>query len=419
MSFFPTTLGGFQAVFSVDEIDLLPVLSAGTTVFARTEDEPSESASLQLSQVVSQRATVVGGAQVPLQPFQEVGSASGEPRDMALGGGLRIEGVGGRELLVLPCPPLAMVGPGVVIFSMLVGDKEVEIGRVLIGSVTPRPISAEERRALIARPTAPRAVALTVGCKTCESRLAVGTCLDPADSLNADGLESGEAVMTLSEAPDQWRCKCGKLDFSLGYLKAGLHELLRHPVSESTSLTSFLPLYEESRLDRIISDFAALVDTDPVEEALQAFIEGTPIVWAFLRPFRILHKPPILTRFKADFGILSAEGVLHLVEIERAGTRLITKDGRIAASIQRGADQLRDWREVVDRDRTATLREMGLDPERVATVRYLLIGGRTRGASAGNATKLRRGAFGEGVSFLSYDDLLSFLGSVKVNLPTL
>jgi hypothetical protein len=69
----------------------------------------------------------------------------------------------------------------------------------------------------------------------------------------------------------------------------------------------FTPLYEAGRIQDIIAEFEQLIETTTDEEPVQKYLEEHPVLWAFLSPAKILHKPPVLTKKKADFGILTSQ----------------------------------------------------------------------------------------------------------------
>lgn len=99
------------------------------------------------------------------------------------------------------------------------------------------------------------------------------------------------------------------------------------------------------------------------------------MLWAFLLPKKILHEPSVLTKKKADFRILSTQGIFYLIEIEKPQTQLIKRDGGFHAELQKGIDQVRDWSIVVGDHRNALLSELGLSQGVVREIRYILVAG--------------------------------------------
>ena len=99
----------------------------------------------------------------------------------------------------------------------------------------------------------------------------------------------------------------------------------------------YTPLYEAGRIQAVIAEYEQLIETATDEETVQKYLEENPIFWAFLAPTKILHKPAVLTKKRADFGILTSQRILFLVEIEKPATRLTNQDGSISAEIQQGS----------------------------------------------------------------------------------
>jgi hypothetical protein len=127
----------------------------------------------------------------------------------------------------------------------------------------------------------------------------------------------------------------------------------------------------------------------------------------------------VLTKKKADFGILTSQKVFYLIEIEKPKTRLTSHDGSISSEIQKGANQIRDWKLVVDNHRLALLSELDLKENQVHEIRYLLIGGLARRTNAAGLTKLRRNPFAPNTDFYCFDELGSFLHTFAADLRRL
>jgi hypothetical protein len=263
-----------------------------------------------------------------------------------------------------------------------------------------------------------RNVVFHIGCKACKSEAKYYSQLNPIEARPAE--LAADAVL-LEHAPSHWTCKCGQTSVDLTYLKQGLHDLFRHPRprSDDQAIVQFTPLYKAGRIQDMIAEFDALLDTTEDEETVQKYLEEHPVFWAFLSPLRILHKPPVLTKKKADFGILTTHKILYMVEIEKPRTRLINQDGSISAEIQRGADQIRDWQVVVGDHRLTLLSELGLKESDVQEIRYILIGGLSKRTTAAGLTKLRRSPFASNTDFYCFDELGSVLHTLSQELRRL
>ena len=203
-------------------------------------------------------------------------------------------------------------------------------------------------------------------------------------------------------------------------MKRGLHDLFRHATPQTANeYSSHTPLFEAGKIEAVVAEFEALINKVETEEPIQKFLELHPIFWAFLSPARIMHKPAVLTKKKADFGILSTQGILYLVEIEKPLTRLLNRDGSISADIQRGADQIRDWDLVVADHRGALLSELNLRPEQVQDIQYVLVGGLARNSAIAGLTKLRRSPLANKTQFFCFDELGSFVHALSGELRRL
>ena len=144
---------------------------------------------------------------------------------------------------------------------------------------------------------------------------------------------------------------------------------------------------------------------------MQQFIDENPILLHQFPAERILPKPPILNSYVADFGIVTPNKELILIELERTSTRLMNKDGGMAAPLSHAFDQARDWLHEVDEHRLAVLDSLKIERDEVSRVRGVVIAGRDKGNEARNLRKLKGADMGE-VMFLTYDDLLFALDAL-------
>jgi hypothetical protein len=119
---------------------------------------------------------------------------------------------------------------------------------------------------------------------------------------------------------------------------------------------------------------------------------------------RLFPKPPILTFFFADFAVVTPQRELILIELEKTSTRLLKKDGGVAADLSHAFDQVRDWLHTIDEHRLAVLDSLKIDREQVSIVRGVVIAGRDIGYDAHHLRKLKGTDWGR-VALLTYDDL--------------
>jgi len=320
----------------------------------------------------------------------------------------------GTVVVAYPAPPLIIWRPTLVNVEVEIGGTTHRLGEFACEFARPQPISEEERRALSARPHAAKAVRLGLRCNLCGQGIQLVCSLDPNETIDPEDVLVGDAA-------DKWRCACEPpREVDLQYAKLGLHDVLRHPVGNASSnddALGYVPLYEAGRVSQIAGEFDALIRATPREEDVQKFMEANPLIWNFLSPRRILHKPKILTKKNADFGILTNAKILFLVEIEKPSTKLTNKDGGISAEINKGANQIRDWKQVVGKHRNALLDELGFKPKDVQTIRYLLVGGLTHRTTPDGLTKLRD--ILKESEFYCFDELGAFLRSTASTLERL
>ena len=171
------------------------------------------------------------------------------------------------------------------------------------------------------------------------------------------------------------------------------------------------PRYEESALNNLRTEFMRLLEINPAEESIQKFIEQNPILLHQFPAEKLFGKPPILTFFSADFAIVTPQKELILVEIEKAQTRLLRKDGGEAAEIRHAFDQVTSWLHIVNEHFLAVLDTLKIDRDAVSVVRGLVIAGRDRGYDAEHLRRLKGVDRGR-VQFLTYDDLVFGLAAV-------
>jgi hypothetical protein len=276
----------------------------------------------------------------------------------------------------------------------------------------PLPFTIESVAAIKNNPMAAKSMRLTLGCRFCESKLKVYTALEKAPPSKADGF------LWYQDIPDEFACGCGKTKFDTTYVKRNLFALLanRNAVSGETSC---IPLYEKSALEKLASQFSNLLTNHSAEEeVIQKSIEKNPIILHQFPAIKFLLKPAILTRYKADFGIVTPQKELILIEIEPANLPLLRKDGSQHARLTHAIEQVRSWLHEFNEHRLAALDCLNLSKEMVSRVRGVVIAGRDENADPGALRRLKGSDHGS-VVLLTYDDLLSSLHSLAKKLGNL
>jgi len=118
-----------------------------------------------------------------------------------------------------------------------------------------------------------------------------------------------------------------------------------------------------------------------------------------------------LTRYVADFAIVSPQRELILIEIELPSMNLLRKNGDHAAPLTHAVNQVQNWIQVASDHRTAFLSELNIDMALVGTIRGVVIGGRDGGYDPSRLRQLKA-VFSGNILVLTYDDLLGSLVSL-------
>lgn len=220
------------------------------------------------------------------------------------------------------------------------------------------------------------------------------------------------------DIPDRFRCDCGGVDIDLKMIRESLHCLLGRVGTGDKKAVRFSRLYERRALENICSRFADLLQKAPREEDVQKFIQDHTILFHKFSPRRIFFKPSIIGKHKADFGILSSNGELFLVEIEEPGKKLLTKKGERAAPCTHAFEQVLDWLDKFDRHRAACLEGLDLKAEEVVRTRGVVVMGRERDYPSEQLRKLKWTDM-HSIVFLTYDDILRDVAGLVETFETL
>ena len=317
------------------------------------------------------------------------------------------------KLMPIPMPPLLVPEPTKIEVLAKSGEHEQPLGSFQCTFIRPEALSAEERQAIRSRPGAPRALKMRLQCKICHDTFTLYDVLDPDDTEPPP-----IGMVKVSQAPESWRCLCGKTTLPLQYLKAGIHELFRSATNIGKEQEiKFTPLYQRDTISAILQAFEKVLLSSPPEEQVQKFLESHPILWNFLAPKRIWNKPPILSHFKADFAILTRTNTLYFVEIKKPTTKLFKRRGGIHSELQVGLDQLREYQNKVREHRAAVLDCLELDGTDIE-IKYLLVVGLARAAVANHLSKFKSSDSPADV-FFCFDELASILHATQLAIAKL
>lgn len=290
---------------------------------------------------------------------------------------------------------IVFLEPGLYHLSLLTEAGVKKLGSFQIALVDPLPLTTERKSAIKSDPAASKAIQIELGCKFCPTKYRVYSALEKTDYPGCEWYE---------DVPDKFICECGKTTISLQYIRRNLHAFLGQK-TQSSNIFDFVPLYETSALRTTRSNFAELLEESPKEESLQIFIKENPILLHQFPAEMIISKPPIFSKYVADFAILTAQRELILVEIEKTTTRLMKKDGHLAAELVHAFEQVRDWLHVIDDHRDAVLDDLNIDRQDVNKIRGVVIAGREKNYDAHKLRRLKMSSH-DRLSFLTFDDLL-------------
>ncbi len=294
-------------------------------------------------------------------------------------------------------PKIIIPAPGRYTLSIKTTESVQSIGEILFHEAIAAPLTPERIAAIQGDPTAAKAVRVETSCSICGDKLTAYAALERSPKLE------GEGAFWYQSIPDVFQCKCGKSKTELGTIKRNLHGLLGNRASANEK-TQFIPLYEKSSLESVVSNFIALLDKKPNEEPVQKFLENNPILLHQFSADRIFFKPAILTRYKADFAVLTSQSELLLIEIEKPELKLMKSDGGVGAELSHAYDQVSDWLSVAEEHRHAFLTEMGITRP-VVRIRGVVIAGRDGKYDSQKLNKIKS-RVRERTTFYTYDDLL-------------
>ena len=111
-------------------------------------------------------------------------------------------------------------------------------------------------------------------------------------------------------------------------------------------------------------------------QIIQRFIQENPVLLHQFPAEEIFFKPPILTLYKADFGILTPNKEFILIELEKTTTKLIKKDGGMHSNLNHAFDQIREWQDVISDHKIAVLESLKIDKSKVTSISGVIIAGR-------------------------------------------
>jgi hypothetical protein len=278
------------------------------------------------------------------------------------------------------------------------GDERREIGSVSIGYIQVPPLSEERIAAIKSHPRAAKTSKYIVKCQNCGDMLSIYAGLERSKEQEEKG------NVWYREIPDTFGCTCGKTVVPLVKIRENLHAFLGM-ITPEDSKVEISKLYEGGAIEEICNNFAAVISRDPEEQEIQSFLQDNPILLHQFSPERIFRKAPILSEFETDFTIRTQSAELILIELEKAGTQLLRKDGGRHSELQHAFDQVRDWLHTLETHRVAGLHCIGLKPEEVTNIKGIVIAGRDAPYDSEHLRRLKWDA-SDKMGFYTYDDII-------------
>ena len=179
--------------------------------------------------------------------------------------------------------------PGIYNICLSQQDELNVIGQLDFVLIDPPLLTQERIAAIKSDPTAVKSVRMDIKCKKCLSKFKMYAALQPDKKLEADGYLRDNTV------PEEYICDCGKTRIDLQLPRKNLHGYLGLKTGQNEEL-DFIPLYEKSVLEGVRDRFISLINSKPLEELLQKFIQENPILLHQFPAEKIFFKPPLLNQ---------------------------------------------------------------------------------------------------------------------------
>lgn len=297
---------------------------------------------------------------------------------------------------------IAVLAPGEYLLEETQTQGNRTLGSIYFALLRAPELTPERIAAIKSDPSAVKEVRIVIGCRKCPSKLGTYAGFERREG------SDGSVGTWYQDLPETFTCECGNTKVPLTVLRTNLHALLGRTGVVADQGTTFSALYEQGTLQELSTSFRRLLAKDPTEEELQQFLQANPILLHEIPAERLFARPPILTSFQADFGIVTPNRELVLIEIERSSTKLMRKNGDEAAPLQHAFDQVRNWLGVADEHRLAVLDSLKIERNQVSNVKGLVIAGRDHPYRQEDLRRLKGVDRGR-VALRTYDDLLANL----------
>ncbi|MEX1205231.1 MAG: Shedu anti-phage system protein SduA domain-containing protein [Dongiaceae bacterium] len=250
--------------------------------------------------------------------------------------------------------------------------KVVPIGSVHFHYRKASALTPDQIKAIESDPHSIKSLLLTIGCKHCPTTLKTYTGLIRSPKLEKQG------CVWQTDLDSSFACQCGKVNYSLEYLKESMHGMLLKDFNIEHTGLSYVRRYGHSQVVKVVDEFKRLLDRERLEPPAQRFIEQHPILLCRFHAKRLFVKPSIVGRFEADFAVVDSRNELWLIELEKPSLQLFKKNGHPTQALMHAYGQVTDWLEQYARYSGAILDRLDLKAEDVLSVHGAVIAGRSR-----------------------------------------
>lgn len=267
------------------------------------------------------------------------------------------------------------------------------------------PLTDERIAAIKSDPNCVSTVKAVLMCKECSSQLQVYCALDRHTYNIKDHI-------WYEDLPDYFECSCKKTSFDLRSIKRNFHVYLGQNTTNTDASVQFHCLYDKNSLVKLRENYLRLLFSQPTEEMVHQFILKNPMLLQQFSAVRIISKPPILAKFKADFALVTSNRELVLIEIEKTSTKLMRQNGHRHAELTHAFEQVNDWLQVILEYKSAVLSQLGIKSEDINNIRGVVIAGLENSYDMAKIRRLKMNVNDRNIAFYTYTDLLFALDSL-------
>lgn len=308
-------------------------------------------------------------------------------------------------------PDRIIESPGEYRVGLELDKKFHQIGSVFFNYQRFPPFTAEQIDAIKSNPYFRNAIQVKLHCNLCDDNIFIYTSLDRISELEKKGY-----IWQHDLHEDSRVCSCGKATWNLKYIRESMHGMLLHEALPYPGGMSYQRNYAHSEIMKIIIDFNQLVENEKNEAPIQKFIEKYTVLLSKYVARKILFKRKIIGKYETDIVILDINKTLLLIELERASLRLFKKDGHPTAELMHAYGQVNDWLLEYSKHPNAVLAVLGLRPDEVASVRGVVIAGRSKNEKTDHLNRHLSHPPYPAIDFLTLDELGKSLAQLSREL---